>query len=218
MAVTTEDSRYTLRGGKLESSKDGTRLIATDGHRLAFTALKTKGKKVNVLLPVKALTEAARMANCTVDIACHNDHVRFSTGGRTLITRILKGQFPNYELVMPKENDKLIAFDIATVKDAIKRALSTCNPRNQSVRIHFRNNEVTFETENDECVRTENVPVEYASDELSLSFNIKYLADFLTCVGSGKGLLSVKDANSCAQFTIEGYDYDYRYIVMPLRA
>lgn len=217
MAVTTEQSRFTLMGGKFESSKTGTRLIATDGHRLAYTAVKTKGKAVEAILPIKALTEAARMANCTVDIASHNDHVRFSTGGRTLITRVLKGQFPNYEMVMPKDNDKLVAFDIAEMKDAMKRALATANPRNQSVRMTFRNNEVVLETENDECTRTEIVPIEYQSDEMALSFNIKYISEFLTSVGSGKGLLSFKNKDVQAEFTIEGYDYDYHYILMPLR-
>jgi len=75
MAITTEQSRFTLAGGKLESDGDGSRLITTDGHRLAYTSVATPGL-IDVIIPAKALTEAARMANCTVDIAYHNDHIR----------------------------------------------------------------------------------------------------------------------------------------------
>ncbi len=68
-----------------------------------------------------------------------------------------------------------------------------------------------------ECTRTERVPVDYTSDTLEISLNTKYLGEYLNSVGEGKGILSMKDSHTQLQFTIEGYDYDYKYILMPLR-
>lgn len=216
LAVTTAQSRFTLNGFKLESKGDLTKLITTDGHRLAYTSV-AQGGNIDALIPMQALAEVAKMANCTVDISSQGDWLRFDTGERTLITRKLTGQFPNYEMVMPKDNDKLASFDIATMTDAVKRAKAATDKRNNKVLIHFKANEAILSTTNDDCVRTEAVEIDYASDEIELGFNATYILEYLTAVKTGKGILSFKDPNSPVQFTIEGYDYDYKYVLMPIR-
>jgi len=136
---------------------------------------------------------------------------------QTLITHKLTGRFPNYEIVMPKDNDKLASFDIATMKDAVKRAKAATDKRNNAVSIHFKANEAILSTTNDDCVRTEAVEIDYASDEIELGFNATYLLEYLTAVKTGKGILSFKGQNNPVAFTIEGYDYDYKYVLMPIR-
>ena len=216
LAVTTALSRFTLNGFKLESKGDLTKLIATDGHRLAYTSV-SQGGNLDALIPTQALSEVAKMANCTVDVSVTGDRLRFDTGGRTLITNKLSGNFPNYEMVMPKENDKLASFDIATMKDAIKRAKASADKRNDKVLIHFKANEAILSTTDDDCVRTESVAIDYASDEIELGFTTTYILEYLAAVKTGKGILSIKNGNTPCEFTIEGYDYDYKYILMPLR-
>ena len=86
-------------------------MVTTDGHRLAFIEKKLDGSsdaKMDALIPKKALLELVKISRDGGDVAFGEDqnHIYFETGGRLLITRKLTGNFPNYEMVMPKDTTK----------------------------------------------------------------------------------------------------------------
>jgi len=126
-AITNEQSRFTLSGAKFMIADGKARMVTTDGHRLAFIekAIDDAGDTtMDVLIPKKALTELVKISRDSdgeIQFGEDQNHIYFQTGGRLLITRKLSGNFPNYEMVMPKDNDKTVVFDLTEMKNAVRR-------------------------------------------------------------------------------------------------
>lgn len=215
--ATNDKSRFTISGVKLESDTDGTRLIATDGHRLSFTEIATKGT-MTALVPIKPLTEAARLVNCNVAILADAEYIQFTSASRDIIARQLTGAFPNYKMILPKDNDKEMTFDISLLKCAIKQAIPFADERHKSCRLTLDTNSLTIETSSgDSSSRSETVAVQYTGESATLGFTLQYLDEWLSTAKTGTGRLSFKDGNTQACLTIDGYEYDFQHILMPLR-
>ena len=226
-AITLEESRYTLSGAKFLLTDSGARMITTDGHRLAFIERRDVGKKaakahLEVLIPRKTLAELTKLTaqyDGEISLGADENHISFEIGPRLLISRTLAGQFPNYEMVMPKGNDKSARFDCATLGQAIRRVALMADDRSHAVRFHLTagNLQISSQTAEEGEAR-ESVPTEYAGDEVEIGFNAAYLQEFLNVVGDGQVTFEFKDANSQAQLRpASDEDYDYRYVVMPMR-
>src|SRR5207253_8685309 len=118
-AITQEEGRYTLSGAKFELDKQGVKMVTTDGHRLAYVATNDVSQDLgndglDVLVPRKTLSELTKLASDfdgDINLGADENHVYFQVGSRLLISRLLSGQFPNYEMVMPKNNDQTAVFD-----------------------------------------------------------------------------------------------------------
>ncbi len=191
-AITNEQSRFTLSGAKFMIADGIARMVTTDGHRLAFIekAIDDAGdEKMDVLIPKKALLELvkiSRESDGEVQFGEDQNHIYFQTGGRLLITRKLSGNFPNYEMVMPKDNDKTVVFDLAEMKNAVRRISLMADERNRSIRMTIRKGEVEITAQSSEDGEgQEFVPADYSSDEeVTLGFNWQYLQEFLNNVGA----------------------------------
>ena len=191
-AITNEQSRFTLSGAKFMISDGKARMVTTDGHRLAFIekAIDEAGDTtMDVLIPKKALTELVKISRDSdgeIQFGEDQNHIYFQTGGRLLITRKLSGNFPNYEMVMPKDNDKTVIFDLAEMKNAVRRISLMADERNRSVRITIRKDEVEITAQSsEEGEGQEFVQADYdGSEEVTLGFNWQYLQEFLNNVGA----------------------------------
>ena len=251
-AITNEQSRFTLSGAKFMIDGGAARMVTTDGHRLAFIEKKlTDGAAkdtMDALIPKKALmelTKISRDAKGDVSFGEDANHIYFEVGGRLLITRKLSGTFPNYEMVIPKDNDKTATFDAEEMKTAIRRVSLMADERTRSVRMTIRPNEIEIGAQSsEEGEASEKVAAEYAGEEVQVGFNSQYLQEFLNVVGAGESetegtteketsgetvrvkesanrlriAFEFKDGNAQTQLNIAGdKTYDYKYIVMPLR-
>ena len=250
-AITNEQSRFTLSGAKFMIDGAMARMVTTDGHRLAFIEKKMSGGNegtMDALIPKKALMELTKIArDSTGEVSFGEDenHIYFEVSGRLLITRKLSGSFPNYEMVIPKDNDKVAIFDHEEMKNAIRRVSLMADERTRSVRITIKPNEIEIGAQSsEEGEASEKILADYQGDEINIGFNSQYLQEFLNVVGSGEadaneagekesdgekvrvkesaGRLRVafefKDGNAQTQLNIAGdKNYDYKYIVMPLR-
>lgn len=189
-AITNETSRFTLSGAKFVLEGDIARMVTTDGHRLAFIEKKLDTPiedKMDALIPKKALLELVKISREGGDVAFGEDqnHIYFETGGRLLITRKLTGNFPNYEMVMPKDNDKKVVFDLADMRLAVRRIALMADERNRSIRITVREGEVEVTAQSsEEGEGREFVPADYKGEEVTLGFNHQYLQEFLNNVGA----------------------------------
>jgi DNA polymerase III subunit beta len=199
-AITNEQSRFTLSGAKFVIADGRARMVTTDGHRLAFIekAVDAVEDKMDVLIPKKALTELVRLSRDSsgeVQFGEDQNHIYFQTGGRLLITRKLSGNFPNYEMVMPKDNDKTVVFGLAEMKSAVRRISLMADERNRSIRLTVRPGEVELTAQSsDEGEGQEFVAAEYSADEeVSLGFNWQYLQEFLNNVGALENVSSTSD-------------------------
>ena len=112
------------------------------------------------------------------------NHIFFEGEGRLLITRKLSGQFPNYEMVMPKDSPNRAVFDLEEMRNAVRRISLMADERQRSIRVTFRDGEVEITAQSsEEGEGSESFPVEYKGDEITLGFNHQYLLEFLNNVG-----------------------------------
>lgn len=226
-AITQEEGRYTLSGAKFELDKQGIKMVTTDGHRLAFVATNEFAKEMtdeslDVLIPRKTLAELTKLASDfdgDINLGADENHVYFQVGSRLLISRLLSGQFPNYEMVMPKGNDQTAVFDTLALNQAIRRVALMADDRSHAVRFHLSKEQLLISSQNaEEGEARETVETDFAGEETEIGFNAQYLQDFLNVVGSEKVGFEFKDGNSQAQLRpVSEEKHDYRYVVMPMR-
>jgi DNA polymerase III subunit beta len=194
-AITNEVSRFTLSGAKFIVHDGVAKMITTDGHRLAYIerALTDCGSSdaIDTLIPKKALLELAKVSRDTSsDISFGEDanHLYFEMEGRLLISRKLSGNFPNYEMVMPKDNDKSAVFDLDEMRSAVRRVSLMADERNRSIRVTVRTGEVELSAQSsEEGEGREAVQADYTGEEFQLGFNWQYLLEFLNNAGSLNG-------------------------------
>lgn len=226
-AITQEESRYTLSGAKFVLDDSGARMVTTDGHRLAFIENKhvtTNGAKqtIDTLIPRKTLAELTKLTtgfDDDISLGMDENHIYFQLGPRLLISRMLYGQFPHYEMVMPKNNDKSVEFNGNLLNLAIRRVALMADEKSHGIRFHLEPNQLVISSQTaEDGEATETVQTDYAGETTDIGFNAQYLQDFLNVVGDATFAFEFKDGNSQAQLKpSENSDYDYKYIVMPMR-
>ncbi len=226
-AITQEESRYTLSGAKFILDKEGAKMITTDGHRLAYVERKGTSKDgsfdaIDTLIPRKTLAELTKLTagyEGDISLGMDGNHIFFEVGPRLLISRMLYGQFPNYDMVMPKTNDKSIQFDATLLNSAIRRVALMADERSRAIRFHLEPNQLVISSQNaEEGEARETIQTDYNGEEVDIGFNAQYLQEFLNVVGDGAVAFEFKDGNSQAQLRpAEGGDYEYKYVVMPMR-
>jgi DNA polymerase-3 subunit beta len=226
-AITQEESRYTLSGAKFILDKTGAKMVTTDGHRLAYVARQDLGKNaskeaIDALIPRKTLAELTKLTTGyegEISLGADENHIYFEVGPRLLISRMLSGQFPNYEMVMPKGNDKSVVFDNVSLNQAIRRVALMADDRSHAIRFHLAPNQLQISSQNaEEGEARETVATEYSGDVVEIGFNAQYLQDFLNVVGEGQTAFEFKDGNSQAQLRpTTKDDEEYKYVVMPMR-
>ncbi|HEX8119020.1 MAG TPA: DNA polymerase III subunit beta, partial [Pyrinomonadaceae bacterium] len=218
---------YTLSGAKFMHDTSGAKMVTTDGHRLAYVERKELGagaaaESIDVLIPRKTLAELTKLTSSfegEIGLGADENHIYFEVGPRLLISRTLTGQFPNYEMVMPKTNDKQAEFDSVSLGQAIRRVALMADDRSHAVRFHLKPGSLDISAQTaEEGDARETVTTEYDGDETEIGFNAAYLQDFLNVLSDGNVSFEFKDGNSQAQLRPASDDgYDYRYVVMPMR-
>jgi len=221
--ITQEESRYTLSGAKFILRKRGLRMVSTDGHRLALIdnrALRSE-QEFEVLLPRAALAAVSRLASAhegAVGINCDENHAYFEIGARTLTSRLLTGVFPNYEMVIPKDNDHKVEFDCAELLHAVRRVSIMTNERSRAIRLEFTKNKLTVRAEEaEQGAAEETIEIEYAGAPAVIGINSGYLTEYLSVVGSGHVRFEFKDGKSPVQIRPLGEaGYNSFNIIMPM--
>lgn len=226
-AITGEDTRYFLNGALFVLSGDTLSLVATDGHRLALVQVPRDGKKgkteeIRVILPRKTLNELQRLlAEGEDDVRFEKgeNHLFFEVGGRVLISRVIDGQFPAFERVIPKNTDKKIEFDRDRLTSAVRRVELLSNERSRAVKFQIDQGKVEITSSSPELGEAhEVIMVEYDGAPMQICFNARYVLEFLSAVETETVSLAFKDEMSQAVMTPVGAEgYEYTYVIMPMR-
>jgi len=225
-AITQEESRYALNGALLSYGDGKLQMVATDGHRLALTSANVEAGKhkenVKVIIPKKALTELAKLTAGSEDeleFSMDENHLYFEIQNRHLTSRMLAGQFPNYELVLPKSNDKTITLNADKITQAIRRAALMADERSHGIKVDLAAGKLGISSQSaDVGEAKETIPLDYTGESVSIGFNAAYLLEFLNVVSTDDVLLEFKDEQSPALLRPSGdEEFDYKYVVMPMR-
>ncbi|HEY2435401.1 MAG TPA: DNA polymerase III subunit beta [Vicinamibacterales bacterium] len=232
-AITGEDTRYFLNGALFILGADALSLVSTDGHRLAHISVsKEKGKATKsspesdenrVILPRKTLLELGRLlaegGDGDIRYERGENHLFFGVGERLLISRMIDGQFPAFERVIPKNNDKRVEFDRDRLTSAVKRVALLSNERSRAVKFQIDKGKVEIASSSPEFGEAkEALMVDYAGAPVTICFNAQYVLDFLGVAETDVVSLDFKDEMSQAVLRPAGAEgYDYTYVIMPMR-
>jgi DNA polymerase-3 subunit beta len=228
-AISMEESRFTLNGALLLLRADGMTMVATDGHRLAYVDRGIDSGQVHksfrALVPKKAMNEIVKLADelgpeGKAVFAGDENHLFFQLGDRLLITRKLTGNFPDYERVLPKDNQYSAKFNREEVRSAIERVAQFADERSKAIRVQFATGEVrVFSSSVETGESEETVPGEYEGPDMEIGFNAQYLLDVLRATPQEQVAFELKDQKSAGEMrpVSESADERYRYVVMPMR-
>lgn len=222
-AITQEESRYTLSGAKLFLRRKGVRMVSTDGHRLALIDNKsiTSKQEFDCLIPKKSLAAVSSIAQShegAIGMSLDENHIYFEIGARTLISRLLAGEFPNYEMILPKDNEHKVRFDCAELLQAIRRVAVMAN-KSHAICFEFARKKLRiFTQEESEGAAEETLTAEdYKGAEMIIGLNSQFLSEYLSIICTGDVNLEFKSPNTVVQITpLDDSGYNSFNIIMPM--
>lgn len=223
-AMASQDVRYYLNGLLLEREGNVLRTVATDGHRLALGSLTTANaitEKSSIIIPRKAIMELGRLLNDSednVNIAFSNQQIKVELPDLHFTSKLIDGQFPNYERVLPLGGDKEVIAERDQLKQALSRAAILSSDKQRSVRINLESGLLKATVINQEQESAEEeISVEYNGAPLEIAFNNAYLLDLLNAIPDDKVRMVFSDENSSALITPADDKLERQYVVMPMR-
>ena len=234
-AAGRDDTLPALTGVRIEIEGDAITLISTDRYRLAVRELRwtpaRPGLSAAVLVPARALAETARSltsgAEVSIALALPGDPgsggdgmIGFEGAGRRTTTRLLGGEFPRYQALLPTHVNSVAELSTGQLAEAVKRVALVAE-RNTAVRLAFTAGQLVLEAgTGDEAQAVETVEATYEGDDLSIAFNPQYLLDGLAAIDSDTARISFTESGKPALITgkpePDGQP-DYRYLLMPIR-
>lgn len=220
-AMAQQDIRYYLNGVLMLIDGDQIRLIATDGHRLAFVSSKLDSSydKYEVILSRKTVNELSKLLTDTdelINIELAEKQVRFSFSNIVVTSKIIDGKFPDYERVIPNYSNHLV-LDRVTILQALQRAAILSNEKFRGVRFVLTEKTLRIISSNSEQEEAqEEIENDYHGPALDIGFNVNYLLDGLNNTPAQNVTFSFGDPNSSILITVLG-ENEFKYVVMPMR-
>lgn len=223
-ATDVESTRYALGGVLVELSSDNVTLAATDTRRLAVVTSTCRShgvegvEKSSPVIPSKAMALIEKsIADDDEDvwIAVHDNDVLVKTGTSTIYSRLVEGRFPNYADVVPKESNHTIELVVGPFYAAIRQAQIVTNEESRGVDFVFSDGQLTMNSIAAEIGQsTIELPISFTGDTLRISFDPRYISDFLRILDSGATIhLKLIDEEKAAVLQT---DDSYTYVIMPL--
>lgn len=223
-AASTEESRPILNGVLWELRPDRMRMVATNGHRLAKMDVPTSGGSAtaDLIVPPKALEQIRRLfgADEEIEIAKSDNHLGFRSDRTQVYTRLIEGPYPNYEQVIPRENDKVVTADRQALVAALRRMSTVASDQTHRIRMSFASGTCKLSVQTPDLGEAqEELAVTYEGDGLEIGFNASYLLEVLKYVPTEEVRMTFKAPERAATCEPVGWDdpASYLTLVMPLR-
>jgi DNA polymerase-3 subunit beta len=234
-AVSTEESRPILNGVLWELREGSMRMVATNGHRLARMGLATGPGAItstDFIVPPAALQQVQRLFRKGDDIhvawdrgadgGSRQNHLGFRSDGTEVYTRLIEGSYPNYEQVIPKDNDKRARVDKKTLESAVRRMAVVASDQTHRIRLSFEPDRVHLNVLTPDLGEGhDELELSYDGEELEIGFNANYLLEVLRYMPTDEVDITFKAPERAATLVPvvpEDEDgVDYLCLVMPLR-
>jgi DNA polymerase-3 subunit beta len=225
-AASTEESRPILNGVLWELRPERMRMVATNGHRLARMDVPTPASgasgTADLIVPPKALEQIRRLfaSDDEIEIAKSDNHLGFRSPSTQVFTRLIEGPYPNYEQVIPRENDKAATADKSALISALRRMSIVASDQTHRIRMGFSNGSCKLSVQTPDLGEAqEEVTVAYDGDPLELGFNASYLLEILKYIPTDEVRMTFKAPERAATCEPVGWDDSASFLalVMPLR-
>lgn len=227
-AAGENDARYVLNGlyVHLSPAKGGLniRMVGTDGHRLSMIdqIVEAKHKEESVIVPKKAMIELRRLleedsSQEGFQIGFSKNHALFKRDGLVMVSKLIDGNYPNYQQVLPTQNTKKVAVSKDIFTHAVKRVSILSKEKTNAVKLQLERNTLLLSTNNPEVGEAnEELSIDYKGESISIGFNSRYLMDVLMAMDRDTITLELNDSLSPCLVKEEGNDA-YKCVVMPMR-
>jgi DNA polymerase-3 subunit beta len=221
-AMAQQDIRYYLNGLLMVVEERQLKLVATDGHRLAFASLKLAADlpRQEVIVPRKTVLELAKLladSGDEVRIELSATQAAFSFGSVELVSKLVDGKFPDYTRVIPTQHKNRLQIEREPLRQALQRAAILSNEKFRGVRWVLADGSLKIVSSNAEQEEAhEELEVKYDGDALDIGFNVNYLLDVLNNVSGSQVDCAFGDSSSSALISYAA-EKDFKYVVMPMR-
>jgi DNA polymerase-3 subunit beta len=224
-AVSTEESRPILNGVLWELRPDRMSMVATNGHRLAkmdVPITSDLAPSIDLIVPPKALEQVRRLfpAEEELEIGRGENHIGFRSPFTAVYTRLIEGPYPNYEQVIPKDNDRVAVVDKASLVSALKRMSVVASDQTHRIRLSFNAGMLKFSVQTPDLGEAQDeLPIRFSGDQLDIGFNASYLLEILRYIPTDDVRITLKAPERAATLEPEGWSdpASYLCLVMPLR-
>jgi DNA polymerase-3 subunit beta len=223
-AASVEESRPILNGVLWELRPERMRMVATNGHRLAKMDIAAAGgrESADLIVPPKALEQIRRLFGPSEEIALakSENHLGFRSDQTAVFTRLIEGPYPNYEQVIPRENDKVATVDRQAFAAALRRVGVVASDQTHRVRLTFAAGIAKFSVSTPDLGEAhDEIALTYEGDPLEIGFNANYLLEVLKYMPTDEVRLTFKAPERAATVEPVGWDENASYLclVMPLR-
>src|SRR4051794_29303406 len=210
-AVSTEESRPILNGVLWELKPEMMRMVATNGHRLAKMEMPIKSggaPPCDLIVPPKALDQIRKLfpEDEELEIAKGENHLGFRSPFTAVFTRLIEGPYPNYDQVIPKDNDRVAVADKQALTSALKRMSVIASDQTHRIRLSFNAGLVRFSVQTPDLGEAQDeLPVRYTGDQLDIGFNATYLLEILRYIPTEEVRLTFKAPERAATIEPEGW-------------
>jgi len=222
-AMAVHDIRYYLNGILFVAEGKQLSLVATDGHRLAFSSatLDVEVPKQEVILPRKTVVEMQRLlsdsADGVISMQFANNQAKFSFEGMEFVTKLVEGKFPDYNRVIPRNHKNHITLGRVALLASLQRTAILTSDKFKGVKLNIEPGILRVASNNAEQEEAvDELDIDYAGDSIEIGFNVTYLIDVLQNMPQDMVVIELSDSNSSALITIPD-DIHFKYVVMPMR-
>lgn len=221
-AMAVHDIRYYLNGILFVAEGKKLSLVATDGHRLAFSSadLDVEVPKQEVILPRKTVLELQRLLSDKeggIDMQFAANQARFTFEGMEFVTKLVEGKFPDYNRVIPRNHHNIVVLGRLPLLAALQRAAIMTSENFKGVRLSLEPGMLRLAASNaDQEDAVDELDIEYSGDAIDMGFNVNYLIDALSNMSQDMVRIELADSNSSALITIPDVEH-FKYVVMPMR-
>ena len=221
-AMAVHDIRYYLNGILFVAEGKQLSLVATDGHRLAFSSatLDVEVPKQEVILPRKTVLEMQRLLSDkegAIEMQFAANQAKFSFEGMEFVTKLVEGKFPDYNLVIPKNHQNIVILGREPLLRSLQRTAILTSEKFKGVRLNIEPGTLRVASNNAEQEEAvDELDIDYGGDSIEIGFNVTYLIDALNNMNQDMVKIELADSNSSALLTIPD-NAAFKYVVMPMR-
>ena len=226
ISISNDETRHYLNGIYLHKTKLENKSflcgVATDSHRLSSSSLEIDPNTQieSIILPKKTIFQLISLLEQTsnpVKISNNKSKIKFEMDNGVLISKVIDGRFPDYSKVVPKNNDKTLKIKLNDFKNSVERVTTVSSDRKEGLKMSISKDSIQLSVNSPNSGEgTENINVKFNSDDMSISFNSRYLIDIASQIEDDSIVINLKDPGSPV-LVKDLSDQNSFHVVMPMK-